>query len=222
VKKQVILFLAANPRTSNPLRLAEECADIQRELKMSPHRDDFHFESRWAVSIDELMRHLNELAPTVIHFAGHGAGKPARSAAGTQRDIMVPGATTGADGGGIYLQDEQGQPQLVSPRALAMMIKAAGNSARVVVLNACYTAAQADVLRDKVECIVGMDGAIDDDAARAFAMRFYGALGNRRSVGNAVDQGIAALAAKQMPDEMLPRCMTRDGVDGYKVLLDPL
>ena len=222
MKKHVILFLAANPRARNPLQLAEECAEIQRELKMSPYRDDFQFESRWAVSIDELMRHLNELAPTVVHFAGHGAGKPAGSerGSGTQRDIVVPGAAGGAEGG-ICLQDEQGQPQLVSPRALAMMIRAAGGSARVVVLNACYTAAQADVLRDKVECIVGMDGAIEDDAARAFAIRFYGALGNRRSVGNAVDQGIAALAAKQMPDEQLPRCMTRDGVDKYKVNLGP-
>lgn len=220
MRNHVILFLAANPRVHNPLQLAEECADIQRELTMSPHRDDFQFESRWAVSIDELMRHLNELSPTVIHFAGHGAGKPAGSerGSGRQRDIVVPGARVE---GGIYLQDEQGQPQLVSPRALAMMIKAAGGSARVVVLNACYTAAQADVLRDKIECIVGMDGAIEDEAARAFAIRFYGALGNRRSVGNAVDQAVAALAAKQMPDELLPRCMTRDGVDAHRVFLEP-
>lgn len=54
MRKHVILFVAANPRTSDPLRLAEECAEIQRELKMAPHRDDFQFESRWAVSIDEL------------------------------------------------------------------------------------------------------------------------------------------------------------------------
>ena len=72
--RHVILFLAANPHTTNPLRLGEECAAIQRELKMAPQRDDFQFESRWAVSIDELIRHLNELSPTVIHFSGHGGG----------------------------------------------------------------------------------------------------------------------------------------------------
>lgn len=198
MKKHVILFLAANPRTSNLLPLAEECAEIQRELKMAPHRDDFQFESRWAVSIDELMRHLNEMAPTVLHFSGHGGGRS-----------------------GLLFQDEQGHSQPVSGRALAMMIDAAARDARVIVLNACYSTVQAEVLRAKVECVVGMDGAIGDDAARAFAIRFYGALGNRRSIGNAVDQGVAALAAKQLPDEVLPRCATRDGVDKYQVVLDP-
>lgn len=215
--KHVILFVAANPHTSNPLRLAEECAEIHRELKLAPHRDDFQFESRWAVSIDELMRHLNELAPTVIHFSGHGARRrsvPGNS--GTTRDIALHDTDCG-----IYLQDEQGHPQLVSPRALAMMIDAAAREARVVVLNACFTATQSDVLRARVECVVGMDGAIGDDAARAFAIRFYGALGNRRSIGNAVDQAVAALAAKQLPDEVLPRCLTRDGIDKYGVFLDP-
>jgi hypothetical protein len=197
MKKHVILFLAANPRGSNALTLGEECAEIQRELKMTRHRDDFHFESRWAVSIDELMRHLTELDPTVIHFSGHGGGSA-----------------------GLMLQDEQGQPQPVSARALAMMVDAAARNARVVVLNACYSTVQAEALRAKVDCIVGMDGAIGDAAARAFAIRFYGALGNRRSIGNAVEHGIAALAAKQLPEEVLPRCLTRDGIDADKVLLD--
>lgn len=165
---------------------------------MTPNRDDFQFESRWAVSIDELMRHLTELDPTVIHFSGHGGGSS-----------------------GLMFQDEQGQPQPVSGRALAMMVDAAARNVRVVVLNACYSTEQADVLRAKVDCIVGMDGAIGDDAARAFAIRFYGALGNRRSIGNAVEHGIAALAAKQLPDEVLPRCQTRDGIDAHQVLLDP-
>ncbi|HMG12969.1 MAG TPA: CHAT domain-containing protein [Gemmatimonadaceae bacterium] len=197
MKKHVILFLAANPIASSRLELDRECAEIQRELKMTPYRDDFQFESRWAVSIDELMRHLNELSPKVIHFSGH------------------------SERASLLLQDEQAHPQSISIRALAMIVDAAARDARVVVLNACYTAVQAEVLRTKVECVVGIDGAIGDAAARAFAIRFYGALGNRKSIGNAVDQGIAVLAAKQMPDELLPRCVTREGLDRYEVFLDP-
>jgi len=100
-----------------------------------------------------------------------------------------------------------------------MMIKATAASARVVVLNACYSDAQADAMCSVVDCVIGMTGAIRDDAARSFAVGFYRALGNRRSVGNAVDQAIATLAAKQLPDEHLPRCRTRDGVDAYQTLL---
>jgi len=194
--EHVILFLAASPLGTNARKLGEECAEIQRELKMTPHRDDFRFESRWAVSIDELMRHLMELDPTVIHVSGHGGGSA-----------------------GLLLQDEQGQPQPVSARALGMMIEAAARSVRVVVLDACHTTVQADALRAKVDCVVGMSGAIGDVAARAFAIRFYGALGNRRSIANAVAQGIAALAAKQLPDEVLPRCVTRDGIQADEILL---
>ncbi len=196
--KHVILFLSANPRGSSPLQVAEECAAIQRELKMARYRDDFQFESRWAVGVDELMRHLGELDPTVIHFSGHG------------------GVSTG-----LLLQDEQGLPQQVSERALTLMVDAAARNVRVVVLNACFSATQADALRAKVDCVVGMNGAIGDAAARAFAIRFYGALGNRRSVGNAVAQAVAALAAKQLPDEHVPRCLTRDGVNAREVVLDP-
>jgi hypothetical protein len=195
--KHVILYLAASPRGSGPLRLAEECSEIQRELRMTRNRDDFQFESRWAVGVDELMRHLMDLDPTIIHFSGHGG-------------------TTG-----LMLQDERGQPQLVSARALAMMVDAAADNARAIVLNACFSAAQAEVLRTKVDCVVGMAGAVGDEAARAFAIRFYGALGNRRSIGNAFDQGVAALAAKQVPEEVVARCMTRDGIDAHTVFLDP-
>jgi hypothetical protein len=63
------------------------------------------------------------------------------------------------------------------------MIKSAAASARVVVLNACYSDVQADALCSVVDCVIGMTGAIHDDAARSFAMSFYRALGSRRSVG---------------------------------------
>jgi len=188
--------MAANPRDSNSLQLPEECAEIQRELRMTGNRDRFRFESRWAVSIDDLMRNLTELDPTVIHFSGHGCGNA-----------------------NLILQDEQGSSQRVSPRALAMMIGAAAPSARVIVLNACYSAVQAEQLRATVDCVVGMDAAIGDDAARAFAVRFYGAIGNGRSVGNAMQHGIATLAARQLPDELVPRCLTRGGVEANDIIL---
>ena len=100
-----------------------------------------------------------------------------------------------------------------------MMVAATTHNVRVIVLNACYSTVQAEALSTEVDCVVGMDGAIGDEAARSFAIRFYGAIGNRRSIGNAVAQGIAALAAKQLPDEALPRCLTRPDVNAYELVL---
>lgn len=218
--KHRILFLAANPDRSSPLELGEECAAIERELGLAVHRDDFEFRSKWAVTIDDMMRHLMELRPTIIHFSGHGAGKATGASSAGTRDIVPPRAPADA-AGGIYLQGDHGGSQLVTARALTLMIKSAGASARVVVLNACYTESQGEALRSVVDCVVGMAGAIRDDAARAFAVAFYRALGHRCSVGNAVDQGVATLAAKDMPDEALPRCRARDGLDPQRVTLGP-
>ena len=212
--KHTILFLAANPLGTDRLALDEECAAIERELRMTPGRDDFEFRSKWAVSIDELMRHLNELQPAIVHFSGHGStgeiGNP-HARGGPHRDIET------ARGAGFFLQDQHGA-QYVSEQALAKVIASTALSTRVVVLNACFSASVAESLRHVVDCVVGMDGAVGDDAARTFAVAFYRALGNRRSVGNAVAQAGAALAAKQLPDD-LPVCRTRDGLNADQIFL---
>ena len=88
-----------------------------------------------------------------------------------------------------------------------------------MVLNACFTEAAADALRNVVDCVVGMRGAIGDTAARAFAVGFYRALGYRRSVGNAVEQAVATLAAWSLADEQLPVCRTHDGITADQVVL---
>jgi hypothetical protein len=99
------------------------------------------------------------------------------------------------------------------------MIASAAPSTRVVVLNACFSNAVAESLRNVVDCVVGMAGTIGDDAARSFAVSFYRALGNRRSIGNAIAQAVATLAAKWLPDEHLPVCLTRDGVSADHLFL---
>lgn len=191
----IILFVAANPDGTLQLRLAEECAEIRREIRLTLHRDDLRFEARDAVGIIDLVRNLDELAPTVLHISGHG------------------------DRDGLLLQDEHGQPQRVSPRALAMIIEAATRAPRAVVLNVCHSAAYAEALRTSTDCVVCIDGAIQDSAARMLATRLYGAIGNGCSVGNAVKTGVATLAAHDLPDELMPRCVTRDGVDAFQLVL---
>jgi hypothetical protein len=186
---------------------------------MTAAREDFVFTSKWAVSIDEMMRHLNALQPTIIHFSGHG---------GDSADIRVleaepsPAAQleiAGTVPGGIHLEGEQRRPQPVTTRALTQMIQSAAPSARVVVLNACFTDGAADALCRVVDCVVGMRGAISDHAARSFAIAFYRALGHRRSVGNAVAQAIAELAALGLPEEHRPVCRPREGITAEDVVL---
>jgi hypothetical protein len=187
--RSVILFLAANPAKTTSRALDQECAAIERELKLTPGRDDFEFRSKWAVTVDELMRHLLDLQPAILHFSGC------------------------ADAQGLHLQGDDGRPQPVRPAALTQMIKSTADTVRLVVLNACYSDAQAEALRDVVGCTIGMKGTITDDAARAFAIGLYRAFGHRRSVGNAYAQAEATLAGKGLTASAEPRCLARVGVD---------
>jgi hypothetical protein len=185
---------------------------------MTASRDHFDFQSRWAVSIDEMMRSLNELQPSIIHFSGHGSRgvRDPQPAGPTDRDV------TTLEPASIQLVGERGQPQRVSAHALTAMIQSAAPSARLIVLNACFSDTIAESLRRVVDCVVGMGGAIADAAARVFAVSLYRALGNLRSVGNAVEQAVATMRAHRLPDAALPVCWTRPGVDALRAVLPGL
>jgi CHAT domain len=215
--KNVILFLASDPVGTTRLAVDEECAAIERELRMTYGRHNFALHSRWAVTIDEMMRHLNELEPRIVHFSGHG-GRSERCGLDVLRGEHRASGGLPASAG-IQLRDEQRRPRNVTARALARMIGSAAPSTRLVVLNACFSHRVARSLRGVVDCVVGMRGAIGDEAAHAFAASFYRALGFHRSVGNAVAQAVATLAAKQFPDEHLPVCVTRNGVCADEIVL---
>jgi hypothetical protein len=209
--KHTILFLAANPRSTSEIALGEECAAIEDELSRTPGHADFDVRSGWAVSVDGMMRHLNARLPTVLHFSGHGSGAASQPHAALHRDIES------RQKAGIFLHDG-GVAQYVSDRALARMIKGASPATRLVVLNACYTAAFGESLRQVVDCVIGIDGAIEDGTARAFAVALYRALGYRCSISKALEQALATLDAKQLPDH-LPVCHMRDGLLAEELFL---
>lgn len=184
-----VLFLAANPAGTKHLALDAEARDIQMKLDATPGRS-IQANSRWAVTPDDLLHHLNTLRPAVVHFSGHGAGRP-----------------------GLFFQDEKGGPALVSGSALKRLFSALRDNIRLVVLNACFSAEQGEAIAEVIDAVVGMDDAIGDEAARRFAAAFYRALGHGRSAKNAFDQGVAALALHGLRDEFIPRLLVRPGLD---------
>jgi hypothetical protein len=210
--KPVILFLAANPKGRNRQVLEDECAAIERELCLARHGTDFEFSSKCALTVDDMARHLLDLDPTIVHFRGQGRTDSTGSQSATLRQAGPH------EDSGIYLHDERHEVQLVTGRALKMIVGNSAPSARVVVLNACYSDGHAAELCQVVDCVVGM--ARDHDcAARSFAVAFYRALGHRRSVGDAVAHAVATLAVKQLPDECVPRCRTPNWVDAHEITL---
>lgn len=191
-----ILFAAANPRDTEPLRLAEEMREIEGKLRSSQHRASFDLRSAWAVRADDLLQHMHEVRPNVLHISGHGA-------------------TTGE----IVLEDAGGAARAVAPEALQALFESFGQWLQIVVLNACYSGKQAAALAQTIDVVVGMNNSVGDRAAIVFAASFYRALGFGMSVGAAFTQGIVALKLEGIPEHPIPELLTRDGVDASKLTL---
>jgi WD40 repeat protein len=217
--KHVILFLAANPSGTDRLALDREARSIHAELKRSGFRDRFDFVTRWAAEPLDLLREVRELRPTVVHFSGHGGARMAGAAGSAHDRDFVAVAPYGGEPHGLHFHDAAGGAQVVSPEAIAQTLGAVGASVKVVVLNACFTAPIAEALLAHVDCVVGMSGSIHDDAARSFAIGFYGGLGEHESIAAAFEQGRAAINLEGLRDAETPQLKVRDGFDAPQLIL---
>lgn len=194
--KQKILFLAANPTGVTQLALDEECRQITKKVRAADHRDSLELITRWAVRPEDLLQHLNEHRPHVVHFSGHG----------TITEEIV-------------LLDKERNPVTVPAPALKQLFTTLKDNIRVVVLNACFSKPQAVAITEVIDCAIGMNKAIGDDAAIAFAAAFYQAIGFGRSVKVAFDSGKTALMLAGIPEEKTPELLCRTGVDPAAIVL---
>lgn len=152
--KTKILFFASNPKDVTPLNLDEEIRSITTKIRASEHRDALDLISRWAVRPDDLLQELNTHKPTVVHFSGHGSSS-----------------------GELVLMDDLRQAKTVSPDALKALFSTLRDNVRLVVLNACYSKTQAEAIAQVIDCVIGMNTSIGDNAAITFAASFYRAIG---------------------------------------------
>ena len=191
-----ILFLGANPSATTRLALDEEVREIQQRIHGSDLRDAFRIEQAWAVRASDLQACLLRHRPTIVHFSGHG------DAAGE-----------------LVLVEEGGAARPVSTAAIAGLFRVLGKNVRCVVLNACFSEAQARAVAEHVDCVVGMAVAVEDSGALAFAGAFYQALGYGESVQTAFDLGCNRIELSGSAQGDVPRLVTRSGVLADEVRL---
>lgn len=153
-QKKRILILSVNPKLTSKLRLDEEVCEIDQALRRAHKRDRFELIQRWAVTPRELQRAILEETPEIVHFSGHGVGKE-----------------------GLALEDEIGQVKLVNGEALVGLFELFADHVKCVVLNACYAEIQAEVIKQHIDYVIGMNQPIGDRAAIEFAVGFYDAVG---------------------------------------------
>lgn len=189
-----ILFLAANPLHSGRLALDREHREVDAALRSAGLRDQVELQSSWAVRVRDLQTALLRYEPTIVHLCGHG----------------LP-----ADG--IVLADDG---STASGPALASLFRAIGRSIQLVVLNACWSAEQAEAIASVGSSVIGMRRTVADEAAIEFAQSFYEALAWGRVLQDAFDVAVARLALLQLGSEASgAELVVADGVDPDKLRL---
>jgi hypothetical protein len=179
-----ILFLAANPKDSQPLRLDAEVRAIDQSLQRAEFRNRFDLRQHWAVQVMDIQEHLLRHKPDIVHFSGHGSRASE-----------------------IILEDVSGSSRPVPTRALGQLFSVLKDNIKCVVLNACYSEQQAKAIAQSIDCVVGMSKAIGDESAICFAASFYQALGYGRDVRTAFDLGCVQINLEGLNEQDTPKLL---------------
>lgn len=219
-----ILFLGANGLDTSRLRLPAEFRDVKEEIERAKDRPNIEIHAELAVRPIDLSLLLLQQRPDIVHFSGHGLQLQVLPAAnaGPTREFDAPDnivvVENAAPQSAILLENHKGASTPVSTDALTGLF-AILKSQRCVVLNACFSSAQAKALASHVDCVIGMNRAIEDEPAIAFSVGFYRALAQGLSVKEAFDLGKNTITLCNFPDADVPELHCREGVDPGAVLL---
>jgi hypothetical protein len=184
-----VLFLAANadvPRIS----FDRETRRIHEAFKLGSQGARFELHYRSDVRWRDLAQAIVEIRPDIIHFSGHG----------------LPG-------GRLVLTDDRGDGQHEVPLDALRALLEALPKPRLLVLNACYTAEQAEHLVHVAHRIIAMQGEISDDGASIFSQGFYSALACGHDELTCYRVALAELTARSIEprDARVPRHRGNDG-----------
>ncbi|WP_063748493.1 CHAT domain-containing protein [Fischerella sp. PCC 9605] len=205
-----ILILSANPKDTNKLRLDEEVREIQAALERSRAREEFELITRWAVRIDDLRRALLDNEPQIVHFSGHATKNNGVDSKNNYEQHQRNAVRLNSQSGGIALENNSGQMQLVSTNSLATLFELCKDTIECVLLNACYSEAQAEAIYQHIDCVIGMERAITDKAAINFSVAFYDALGAGRNYKDAFEFGRNNIDLNGIPESLTPKIKIRN------------
>lgn len=182
-----ILFLAANPvDVAARIRIDKEFREISQKIRIGTARDQLELVSELAVRVTDLQAALLTHQPDIVHFSGH----------------CNPSS-------GIILENDDGTRRAVGPEAVSDLFIILKDDIRVVVLNACYAKDLAEALSKAIDFTIGMNDAIDDEAAITFASHFYQSLAFGRSVKKAFKLAVNQLRLEGFDAASMPNLIER-------------
>lgn len=192
-----VRMLLASPTDMSPLDLAREELVALTALDRPLARDRVDIVIDRQATYHELFERLLHDRPHILHFSGHAN----------------PGAIA-------MTKDGAGTREVVSIEDLIRALRSAidpDDRPRVVVLDACRTAAPARALTEVVDFAIGTSDTIKDNRAIAFTRRFYDALACGHTLYDAFEQARAYLAHAGPRAATLLELHCREGCDPHEL-----
>jgi hypothetical protein len=181
-----ILLLTSDPTDASRLRIGEELREIQERLQLAKLREKFKLDQRMSVRPPDISQALLDIQPHIVHFSGHGTAS-----------------------GSLCFENRVGEIHPIMPDALAALFEQFTDQIRCVLLNSCYSKIQADAISEHIDYVIGMNQAIGDNAAIAFAIGFYQALGAGRTIESAYKLGCVQIRLQGIPEHLTPVLIQR-------------
>jgi CHAT domain-containing protein len=178
-----ILLCCADPIDAVRLRLMREASEIQDRLQNS---EKFRLVTELTTQPGNIARKMLQANPQFVHFSGHGSKK-----------------------GELIFEDHNGNATPVTPAAITNLFKQFADTLQCVVLNACYSYQTAQEIAKHIHYVVAMKTAISDEAALAFSVGFYQAIGADKSIPDAFEFGKVQIQLMNIPEELTPVLITK-------------
>ena len=186
------LIVCANPSNTSRIQVDEEAREISNCLQLGPFRDTFKLQTETATTASDLQKLLMTYRPHIVHFSGHGH---------KEHKIILGGTKS--------------RGQKVDQAGLAGLLALYKRHLRLVLLNACFTSTQAELISKAVQYAIGTSRPIGDKVAVTFAGAFYRALGFGKSVQEAFASAKAELALTRLPKSRGFQLFVQKGADQF-------
>lgn len=191
---QKVLFIKTNPIDTVSLRLETEEKKIREALERSSARDHFIFETRGAVTKQNLLQYLLSVQPNVLHISGHG------------------------EDSALFFEDNEGYTEEIPIDKFSGFLSNFKDHIHCVFLNSCHSLSSVSDFNDDIPYIIGMKKEIPDDVAISFSSSFYASLFSGRPVLDSFKIALDMISLTSFDDELIPQIVENNSSEIAKAI----
>ncbi len=147
--RKVVLILSAKPEGVSETNDTDEINAIRDIFTDNQHKNDYLLEVSSASTIERIIAELQKRTPYIIHFIGHANGK------------------------GICVEQKGGIARLLKNSDLDLIFRNFSEKTYCLVLNACNSATQAEVVKQYIPVTIATNGNLSNDVAIRYSKAFY-------------------------------------------------